>query len=176
MEGKCYCCGKAGHMANKCRLRNQNKDKWPINKAKDQFLQDSKKPATSKSIPGWNGLHHSFAQSEMKNLVLLDSDSTDTIFCNQELVSNIRESNERLVITTNGGPLVTRMKCDVPYLGEVWFNEKSITNIISLADMAKQFRVTMDTDAEKALLVHLPDKHLVLTLACLVEWMIMFKW
>ena len=26
-------------------------------------------------------------------------------------MSNIRESNERLVITTNGGSLVTRLKC-----------------------------------------------------------------
>ena len=46
---------------------------------------------------GWTNLHYSLSnynqnQSEiMKDLVLLDSDSTNTIFCNEAYVSDIRE-------------------------------------------------------------------------------------
>jgi hypothetical protein len=35
MEGKCYCCGKAGHKSPVCRLKDKiKKDEWAINKAK----------------------------------------------------------------------------------------------------------------------------------------------
>ena len=49
-------------------------------------------------------------------------------------------------------------KCDIPHIRNVWFNEDSITNIISMQDMTANFRVTMDSKQEKALLVHMPDK------------------
>ena len=60
--------------------------------------------------------------------------------------------------TNGGGKLISKQKCSIPLLGEHWFNEESLTNIISLADMASRFRVTMDTEKDKAFLVHLPDK------------------
>ena len=33
MEGNCYCCGKSGHMSNKCKFNSRPKDQWAINKA-----------------------------------------------------------------------------------------------------------------------------------------------
>ena len=54
--------------------------------------------------------------------------------------------------------MTTTKTCEIPLLGTVWFNKKSIANIISLSDMMKRFRVTMDSLRDKALLVHLPDK------------------
>ena len=60
--------------------------------------------------------------------------------------------------TNGGGKLKSKQKCSIPLLGEHWFNEESLTNIISLADMASRFRVTMDTEKDKAFLVHLLDK------------------
>mgnify|MGYP002806286943 CR=1 FL=1 len=50
----------------------------------------------------------------MKNLILLDSDSTDTVFCNPDYVSNIRESDDPLSISTNGGVMKSHQKCDIP--------------------------------------------------------------
>ena len=47
---------------------------------------------------------------------------------------------------------------DVPHLGTHWFNEDSITNIISVTDMVKYFRVTFDSDNQLALLVHMPNQ------------------
>jgi hypothetical protein len=46
---------------------------------------------------------------------------------------------------------------DFPNLGEVWFNPSSIANILSLADVRKVCRVTMDTSHEPALFVHRLD-------------------
>ena len=96
--------------------------------------------------------------SNMRELILLDSDSTDTVFCNPKYVSNVRQSKETLSILTNGGQITSHMKCDVPYINDVWYNEDSITNIISLKDMTNKFRVTMDSKEELTFLVHMPDK------------------
>jgi hypothetical protein len=79
----------------------------------------------------------------MKELILLDSDSTDTVFCNPKYVMNIRDSNKPLSISTNGGELKSYKKCDIPHIDNVWFNKNSITNIISMKDITDKFRVTM---------------------------------
>ena len=101
-------------------------------------------------------MHCSFAQSlNMRELILLDSDSTDRVFCNPKYVSNIREAKEPLSISTNGGLMKSHKKCDISYMEDVWYNEDSITNIISLKDMTNKFRVTMDSKEELALWVHM---------------------
>jgi hypothetical protein len=108
---------------------------------------------------GWAGVHCSFAQlTNLKDLILLDSDSTDTVFCNPEYVTNIHETEATLKIMTNGGPMVSEKRCSVPHLGDHWYNEDSITNIMALCDVTDKFRVTMDSSKEKALLVHMPHK------------------
>jgi hypothetical protein len=73
-------------------------------------------------------------------------------------VTNITNTEEQLEVITNGGPLMSTQKCEIPHLGECWYNPHSITNIIALSDMTKKFRVTMDSSKEKALLVHFPNK------------------
>ena len=108
---------------------------------------------------GWVNLHFSFFQSkEMKELVLLDSESTDTVFCNKNYVSNIRKANKPLILKTYGGEIVTTEICDIPYLGTQWFNKNAVTNIIILADIAEKYQVTMDTEDEKSFTVYLPNK------------------
>ena len=94
----------------------------------------------------------------MKELVLLDSNSTDTVFCNKNYVTNIRKANKLLILKTKGGEIVTTQICDVPYLGTQWFNKNAVTNIIRLADIAEKYQVTMDTEDEKLFTVYLPDK------------------
>ena len=169
LEGKCYCCGKAGHKSPDCNKKEKiPKNEWAINKSQQQFVQEQTTGTEASSAPsdksneptvGWAGLHYSFAHiSSLKDSILLDSDSTDTIFCNEEYVTNIREAPTTMVMNTNGGPMVSKQLCDVPHLGTVWFNKELLTNIISLAHMAEKHRVTYDSNEEKAFLVHLPHK------------------
>ena len=48
--------------------------------------------------------------------------------------------------------------CEIPHLGKHWFNKEAITNIISLADLSDKHRITMDTEKEKSMIVHLGEK------------------
>ena len=186
IEGKCYCCGKSGHKSPQRRFKNKLKSKWFINnvqltqknkeitmksindteETEESSVYSGNSTITSKSNPktiGWTNLHYTLSnynqhQSEiMKNLVLLDSDSTNTIFCNQAYVTNIRKAEKPFGIQTNGGTLIVTKQCNILHLGTHWFNENAITNI-SLADMSKKFRVAMDTQKENALIVHLNGK------------------
>ena len=82
---------------------------------------------------GWGRLHYSFAHiSSLRGSILLDSDTIDTIFCNEEYVTNIRLAPTTMVMNTNGGRMVSKQLCDVPHLGTVWFNKELLTKIISL--------------------------------------------
>eukprot|EP00957_Ditylum_brightwellii_P017980 1354766-Ditylum_brightwellii.AAC.1 len=52
----------------------------------------------------------------------------------------------------------SNMICDVPHLDTHWFNEDALTNIIALKDMVDKFCVTYDSESERAMYVHMPDK------------------
>lgn len=91
------------------------------------------------------------------NWVLLDSQSTISVFCNPAMLTNIRPSPHVLRAVTNGGHQDSSMLGDFPNLGPVWYNPKSIANILSLSEVRKVCRVTMDTGAEVAMCVHRVD-------------------
>ena len=57
-----------------------------------------------------------------------------------------------------GGKLISTKECTLPHLGELWFIENSMTNVIALSHMTDKFRVTMVSNIENVLFVHLPDK------------------
>ncbi len=180
MEGKCYCCGKTGHKSPQCRHKDSKpKDQWAINKAKategTSFAQqatESTTPAaatvpttqpstqssTTQSV-GWVGAHiQCFQNQDMREWILLDNQSSVTIFCNPKMVTNIREGPEVMKLFTNGGTLETNLKADLPNWGEVWYNPKAITNIFSYAEMADKYRVTYDSKDHDSFIVHLPNR------------------
>ena len=85
------------------------------------------------------------AQSvNMRELILLDTDSTYKFLYNLKYVSNIQYSDNPLSIMTNGGLMKLHQKCIIPYINNVWYNGNSINNIISVKDTTAKFLVTMD--------------------------------
>ena len=139
MEGKCYCCGKAGHKSPACRFRNKPKEEWAINKSQQSHVQTQ--PSSEASVvsnntsvatsshgnqptaeagtetPGWAGTHvhcQFYQADEMKDWILLDNQSTTTIFCNKDLVSDIRDVDDSMNLYTNGGVLHTTKKATIP--------------------------------------------------------------
>ena len=90
------------------------------------------------------------------NWILLDSQSTISVFRNEHVLTK-RKSPHVLRALTNGGHQDSHMIGDFPNLGPVWYNSGSIANILSLAEVRKVCRVTMDTAAAPAMIVHRID-------------------
>ena len=110
MEGKCYCCGKGGHKSPQCRHKDKPKSEWAINKtpqivaaqnvmsarddestaAASQTASQNNQSNTdaSNTMPfSWMGAQIagvSVAQTgaEMRDWILLDSQSSVDLFCN----------------------------------------------------------------------------------------------
>lgn len=61
---------------------------------------------------------------------------------------------------TNGGYFDIKQKAQFRRC-EVWYNPNGIANILSLARVSDQYRITMDTEEENALLVDLMEQHVM---------------
>ena len=73
------------------------------------------------------------------------------------MLSDIRKSEHTLRAVTNGGHQDSTMIGTFKNLGPVWYNPHSIANILSLAEVRKVCRVTLDTSTDACLSVHRRD-------------------
>ena len=90
----------------------------------------------------------------LRNIILLDSQSTMDLFCNPQLVHKIHRSKHSMKLQSNGGTMTVRHKAKIRnYLHDVWFDKHAITNIIALSNLIQQYRVTYDSD-DKMFVVH----------------------
>jgi hypothetical protein len=84
---------------------------------------------------------------DLKEVILLNSQSTMDLFCNAALVSKISKSRSNMRLKSNGGTMVVTRKATMEgYNKTVWFSTRAITNIIALRNLIDQYRVTYDSD------------------------------
>ena len=98
-----------------------------------------------------------FPPDKMRNWLLLDSQSTINHFCNKRNVANIRTTDKPITLMTNAGDKINDQVCDVAGVGKAYFDPEARVNIVSLALIEKQYRVTYDSTNESAFLVHTPN-------------------
>jgi hypothetical protein len=81
-----------------------------------------------------------------KTWILLDNQSIVNVFCNAELLTDIREVDIMLTIHSNAGSSDTRWMGTLRGFGDVWFDPNGIANIVSLGDAEDRgFGITYDT-------------------------------
>jgi hypothetical protein len=92
---------------------------------------------------------------DLREVILLYSQSTMDFFCNAALVNKTSRSKLSMLLKSNGGTMVvTRKAMMMGYNTTVWFSTLSIMNIIALRNLIDQYHVTYDSDYYLMFFVH----------------------
>jgi hypothetical protein len=91
----------------------------------------------------------------LKDVILLDSQSTVSVFCNEDFVVDIKKSKSPLILQSNGGSLRLHKTAVFKELGlKVWYSSRAITNILPLAVIQQQYPVTYNRKLGTEFVVH----------------------
>jgi len=83
----------------------------------------------------------------LRDYVLLDNQSSVHVFCNPELVGNVRKAGRQLELKSNGGKLPIPSIADVDgFEKSVWFSEDAMTNFLSLSQVKQEYDVSYNGD------------------------------
>jgi hypothetical protein len=111
--------------------------------------------------------HRKFMELDLRNVLLLDNQSTFDLCCNKKFVSEIIKAKNALQMTSNGGGLKIIEKHKIPdYKYLAWYSKKAITNIICLKNLIKCYRVTYDREVDTTFVVHCSEFDLPDILKC----------
>ena len=145
----CHGCGEKGHIRPHCP-NGGKKDDEDSKDSKDSkkgnsCLKKSVSFAQEGDQAGEDGFGFCNVDSDdpqLRDMILLDNQSTVDIFCNRRLVQKVWKSDESMTVKGNGGSLTTNFKATVRNYGEVWFDERAITNILCLKNVRKKLPVS----------------------------------
>ena len=99
--------------------------------------------------------------NELTKLILLDNQSTVDLFADAKLLSDIHTIGTTMTVETNGGTLETSQKGFLKGHGWVWYHPDAITNILSLKNVKRKYRVTFDSEKDDCFVVHKPDRQIL---------------
>ena len=175
----CYNCGETGHYSYKCTKPKKpavvavQVEQLPAAQSGEQLLMagvesgefDRSQYSTTAGFNFLNdarsvGIALNAGQESRipKTWILLDNQSTVDVFHNDDLLENIRVSdNGYMDIHCNAGVTSTNLVGDLPGYGTVWFHPKGIANILSLNKVKDKYLVTYNSKNGNAFVVHKDD-------------------
>ena len=86
---------------------------------------------------------------DLKRVIILDNQSTLDLICNKNLTSKIKKSYKKISVQRNLGTLNIKYNDRMPgYNHDKWYIKDEISNIISLENMIRHYRVIYDSNDE----------------------------
>ena len=77
--------------------------------------------------------------NDLCRMILLDNQSICDIFCNSKLLRNIPKTPKTMQVIGNCGLIITNRQGHLKHYGDVWFDERAITNILCLKNTEKKY-------------------------------------
>ena len=81
---------------------------------------------------------HISTSVDLRHLLLLDNQWTCDIFCNLKLLKNIHTTSNTMIVKVNGGSITTNKIGHLKHYGDVWFDERAITNILCFKNVKQK--------------------------------------
>jgi hypothetical protein len=98
----------------------------------------SKQPLDPRIERLFKHCHGARPHLDLREVILLDSQSTIDLVCNKELVTDISESDKIMQLKSNGGVMTINQRARMKgYANLVWFSKDAITNILALSNVIK---------------------------------------
>ena len=94
------------------------------------------------------------SEEDLKNNIILDRGYSIDIFRNPHLIKDINRSNQMIHTSTKVVYKIKQMQAVVVDYVKLWYDDKSIANILSLNNLVKKFRVTYDSHQDDYLTIH----------------------
>jgi hypothetical protein len=146
----CYNCGKKGHYSNECPKKNSTNDRTTAAASDDERSESPSEQTPTRANVFMQAEQERSAggiqicnvdskyRKNLKNKILLDTESTHTVFSNAKFVTNIREANSKLEMWTEGAYTIYTKHADLNgYPHPVWFNEEATINTISFSQVLR---------------------------------------
>jgi len=171
---RCFRCNYWGHYANKCgvAIPDSSAHVSPSSHETDddtvtESIPSAKNKSDASSTGSKDSVGFSFMQQPISNglddlWILLDTQSSVDIFKSKRLLESIYQvEGPGLELLSNGnGIMHTNTMATLRGYGPVWFDERSMANILSFSNVRKKFPISISTgpnDPCPSILVHKKD-------------------